>query len=56
MAKLRFAHAETLLPFSCLIGLFLDGRGEMITVYPFYQLLVACSLGLTFILFWVFRL
>ncbi|XP_051143387.1 uncharacterized protein LOC127259815 [Andrographis paniculata] len=25
MAKLRFAHAETLLPFSCLIGLFLDG-------------------------------
>ncbi|XP_041993667.1 multiple inositol polyphosphate phosphatase 1-like isoform X1 [Salvia splendens] len=26
MAKLRFAHAETLLPFSCLIGLFLDGR------------------------------
>ncbi|EYU20056.1 hypothetical protein ABFS82_06G063200 [Erythranthe guttata] len=26
MARLRFAHAETLLPFSCLIGLFLDGR------------------------------
>ncbi|KAL0317033.1 UNVERIFIED_CONTAM: Multiple inositol polyphosphate phosphatase 1 [Sesamum angustifolium] len=25
MARLRFAHAETLLPFSCLIGLFLDG-------------------------------
>ncbi|XAR71902.1 Multiple inositol-polyphosphate phosphatase [Bertholletia excelsa] len=24
-ARLRFAHAETLLPFSCLIGLFLDG-------------------------------
>ncbi|KAK4433355.1 Multiple inositol polyphosphate phosphatase 1 [Sesamum alatum] len=24
MARLRFAHAETLLPFSCLIGLFLD--------------------------------
>ncbi|KAL3834812.1 hypothetical protein ACJIZ3_009548 [Penstemon smallii] len=28
MATLRFAHAETLLPFSCLIGLFLDGSGE----------------------------
>ncbi|KAI3458502.1 hypothetical protein Pfo_015165 [Paulownia fortunei] len=25
IARLRFAHAETLLPFSCLIGLFLDG-------------------------------
>ncbi|KAL2526654.1 histidine acid phosphatase family protein [Abeliophyllum distichum] len=25
MARLRFAHVETLLPFSCLIGLFLDG-------------------------------
>ncbi|KAG8380881.1 hypothetical protein BUALT_Bualt06G0062800 [Buddleja alternifolia] len=25
MARLRFAHAETLLPFSCLIGLFLNG-------------------------------
>ncbi|KAL6509349.1 hypothetical protein OROGR_022659 [Orobanche gracilis] len=25
LARLRFAHAETLLPFSCLIGLFLDG-------------------------------
>ncbi|KAJ0764496.1 putative phosphoric monoester hydrolase [Helianthus annuus] len=24
-ARLRFAHAETLVPFSCLIGLFLDG-------------------------------
>ncbi|KAI5670442.1 hypothetical protein M9H77_10806 [Catharanthus roseus] len=24
-ARLRFAHAETLLPFSCLLGLFLDG-------------------------------
>ncbi|KAK1365061.1 Multiple inositol polyphosphate phosphatase 1 [Heracleum sosnowskyi] len=24
-ARLRFAHAETLLPFSCLIGLFLEG-------------------------------
>ncbi|KAL2526650.1 histidine acid phosphatase family protein [Abeliophyllum distichum] len=28
MARLRFAHVETLLPFSCLIGLFLDGSGE----------------------------
>ncbi|KAL3837775.1 hypothetical protein ACJIZ3_022366 [Penstemon smallii] len=25
LARLRFAHAETLLPFSCLIGLFLNG-------------------------------
>ncbi|KAG8380850.1 hypothetical protein BUALT_Bualt06G0059300 [Buddleja alternifolia] len=25
MTRLRFAHAETLLPFSCLIGLFLNG-------------------------------
>ncbi|XP_073293099.1 uncharacterized protein [Primulina huaijiensis] len=25
IARLRFAHAETLLPFSCLLGLFLDG-------------------------------
>lgn len=27
-ARLRFAHAETLLPFSCLIGLFLKESGE----------------------------
>lgn len=27
-ASLRFAHAETLLPFSCLIGLFLEESGE----------------------------
>lgn len=27
-ARLRFAHAETLLPFSCLIGLFLEESGE----------------------------
>ncbi|CAL5369791.1 unnamed protein product [Camellia sinensis] len=26
-ARLRFAHAETLLPFSCLIGLFLEESG-----------------------------
>ncbi|THF98789.1 hypothetical protein TEA_005037 [Camellia sinensis var. sinensis] len=28
-ARLRFAHAETLLPFSCLIGLFLEESGTM---------------------------
>ncbi|KAI3470918.1 hypothetical protein Pfo_027581 [Paulownia fortunei] len=28
MARLRFAHGETLLPFSCLIGLFLEGSGD----------------------------
>lgn len=27
-ARTRFAHAETLLPFSCLIGLFLEESGE----------------------------
>lgn len=27
-ARMRFAHAETLLPFSCLIGLFLEESGE----------------------------
>lgn len=31
-ATLRFAHAETLVPFSCLIGLFLEGSGEYLLV------------------------
>lgn len=26
-ARLRFAHAETVVPFSCLLGLFLEGPG-----------------------------
>jgi hypothetical protein len=26
-ARLRFAHAETVVPFSCLLGLFLEGSG-----------------------------
>jgi multiple inositol-polyphosphate phosphatase/2,3-bisphosphoglycerate 3-phosphatase len=26
-ARLRFAHAETLVPFTCLLGLFLEGSG-----------------------------
>ncbi|KAL0302182.1 UNVERIFIED_CONTAM: hypothetical protein Scaly_3039900 [Sesamum calycinum] len=41
MARLRFAHAETLLPFSCLIGLFLDGPGEFLhSLMPSVALLV----------------
>lgn len=27
-ARLRFAHAETVVPFTCLLGLFLEGSGE----------------------------
>ena len=27
-ARLRFAHAETVVPFSCLLGLFLEESGE----------------------------
>lgn len=27
-ARLRFAHAETVVPFSCLLGLFLEGSGK----------------------------
>ncbi|CAK9323881.1 unnamed protein product [Citrullus colocynthis] len=27
-ARLRFAHAETVLPFTCLLGLFLEGEGH----------------------------
>lgn len=38
MARLRFAHAETLLPFSCLIGLFLDESGEAFIIYYLYGL------------------
>jgi hypothetical protein len=26
-ARLRFTHAETVVPFSCLLGLFLEGSG-----------------------------
>ncbi|GJM97056.1 hypothetical protein PR202_ga13954 [Eleusine coracana subsp. coracana] len=29
-ARLRFAHAETVVPFSCLLGLFLEGSGCLI--------------------------
>ncbi|XP_038892484.1 multiple inositol polyphosphate phosphatase 1 isoform X2 [Benincasa hispida] len=28
-ARLRFAHAETILPFTCLLGLFLEGEGHV---------------------------
>lgn len=27
-ARLRFAHAETVVPFTCLLGLFLEGSGK----------------------------
>ena len=30
-ARLRFAHAETVVPFSCLLGLFREGSGECLT-------------------------
>lgn len=29
-AQLRFAHAETIVPFTCLLGLFLEGHGEIL--------------------------
>lgn len=58
VARLRFAHAETVLPFSCLIGLFLDAHGEDFIVYhsiPVFSSLqsfsLTCGLILTFILF-----
>lgn len=31
-ARLRFAHAETLVPLSCLLGLFHEGSGEAFKV------------------------
>ena len=27
-ARLRFSHAETVIPFTCLLGLFLEGEAE----------------------------
>ena len=32
-ARLRFAHAETLVPFSCLLGLFLEGSGMVLILH-----------------------
>lgn len=32
-ARLRFAHAETVVPFSCLLGLFLEGSGEFFILF-----------------------
>jgi hypothetical protein len=32
-ARLRFAHAETVVPFSCLLGLFLEESGEASIVF-----------------------
>jgi multiple inositol-polyphosphate phosphatase / 2,3-bisphosphoglycerate 3-phosphatase len=32
-ARLRFAHAETVVPFSCLLGLFLEESGEAFKVF-----------------------
>jgi multiple inositol-polyphosphate phosphatase / 2,3-bisphosphoglycerate 3-phosphatase len=32
-ARLRFAHAETIVPFSCLLGLFLEESGEAFKVF-----------------------
>lgn len=31
-ARLRFAHAETVIPFTCLLGLFLERSGEDLTI------------------------
>ena len=43
-ARLRFAHAETLLPFSCLLGLFLEGPGECIHVLCILGYISICRL------------
>lgn len=32
-ARLRFAHAETVVPFSCLLGLFHEGFGVCLTFH-----------------------
>lgn len=32
-ARLRFAHAETVVPFSCLLGLFHEGSGACLTFF-----------------------
>lgn len=39
-ARLRFAHAETVIPFTCLLGLFLEDDGNVLFVFPvgFYWL------------------
>lgn len=39
-ARLRFAHAETVVPFSCLLGLFLQGSGE-----DNFRISLSCSLS-----------
>lgn len=31
-ARLRFAHAETVIPFTCLLGLFLERSGEDLAI------------------------
>lgn len=43
-ARLRFAHAETVVPFSCLLGLFLEGFGEFwVFISILSMLLKRCS-------------
>ncbi|KAK7847368.1 multiple inositol polyphosphate phosphatase 1 [Quercus suber] len=37
-ARLRFAHAETVVPFSCLLGLFHEGSGSMFIITGFQQI------------------
>lgn len=41
-ARLRFAHAETVIPFSCLLGLFLEGTGKLLW-FSAHSLVFCCG-------------